>query len=109
VAWQYQTDSIRAVREAVSAGYEPVALESGPGACSVDEAPWPDRICLVIGNEVAGIAPEVLDACRLRVGIPMRGVKDSLNVAVAFGIAGHRIAAALSTRERTCHPERDGG
>jgi len=109
VAWDYRGDSARALREVVRDGYVAVALESGPGSRPLDEVEWPPRICLVIGNEVAGIAPEILDACEHRVSIPMLGVKQSLNVAVAFGIAGHRIASALTVHERACHSEVDDG
>ena len=109
VAWDYRGDSARALREVVKDGYVAFALESGPGSTVVDEVEWPERVCLVIGNEVAGVAPEILDTCALRVSIPMLGVKQSLNVAVAFGIAGHRIGSALSARERACHSEADGG
>jgi tRNA G18 (ribose-2'-O)-methylase SpoU len=108
VAWDYRADSARALREVVQDGYVAVALESGPGSQAVDEVDWPARVCLVIGNEVAGIAPEILDLCALRVAIPMLGVKQSLNVAVAFGIAGHRVASALTAHERACHSEADG-
>ena len=45
-------------------------------------------------------SPQILEACELRVGIPMRGLKDSLNVAVAFGIAVHLAARALVQSER---------
>ena len=109
VAWDYRGDTVRALREVVQDGYVAVALESGPGSWPVDQVEWPGRVCLVVGNEVAGVAPEILDACELRVRIPMLGVKESLNVAVAFGIAGHRIASALDTHERACHSDADDG
>jgi tRNA G18 (ribose-2'-O)-methylase SpoU len=109
VAWDYRGDAARALREVVQDGYVAVALESGPGSRPVDDVEWPRQVCLVVGNEVAGIAPEILDACELRVRIPMLGVKESLNVAVAFGIAGQRISSALVDHERTCHSDADDG
>ncbi|MDO9085919.1 MAG: RNA methyltransferase [Anaerolineaceae bacterium] len=42
---------------------------------------------LVIGNEITGIDPDVLNECELHLHIPMVGIKNSLNVAIAFGIA----------------------
>jgi hypothetical protein len=39
----------------------------------------------------------------------MLGIKQSLNVAVAFGIAGHAIATALVAHERACQSESKGG
>jgi tRNA G18 (ribose-2'-O)-methylase SpoU len=43
--------------------------------------------CLVVGNEIAGLSPEVISAADTTVEIPMYGTKQSLNVAVAYGIA----------------------
>ena len=43
--------------------------------------------CLVLmGNEQAGLAPELAALCDVTVKIPMRGRADSLNLAVATGI-----------------------
>ncbi|QDU81030.1 Putative TrmH family tRNA/rRNA methyltransferase [Polystyrenella longa] len=41
---------------------------------------------ILIGNESTGVAPELLNACNLRVRIPQSGQLDSLNAAVAAGI-----------------------
>lgn len=43
-------------------------------------------MALVLGNEVKGIAPAILKKCDKILEIPMAGKKESLNVAVAFGI-----------------------
>jgi tRNA G18 (ribose-2'-O)-methylase SpoU len=44
-------------------------------------------IVLVIGNELSGIDPAILDICEKVLVIPMQGRKSSLNVASAFAIA----------------------
>lgn len=41
---------------------------------------------LLMGNEQAGLTPELAAACDVNVKIPMRGRADSLNLAVATGI-----------------------
>jgi TrmH family RNA methyltransferase len=41
---------------------------------------------ILMGNEQAGLPPEVADACDVNVKIPMRGRADSLNLSVATGI-----------------------
>ena len=51
-------------------------------------------LALVVGNEVDGIDPETLALCDDVVEIPMHGSKESLNVAVAAGIALHTFAQA---------------
>ena len=54
---------------------------------SVDLFSWNPRfpLCLIFGNEVDGVGPEVVKQADVRVRIPMLGMKDSLNVAVAGG------------------------
>ena len=49
------------------------------------------EIALVVGNEVKGLSPAILKKCDKILEIPMRGKKESLNVAVAFGIVTFRI------------------
>ncbi len=41
---------------------------------------------ILMGNEQAGLPPELAAACDVAVKIPMRGRADSLNLAVATGI-----------------------
>lgn len=48
-------------------------------------------LALLIGNEVKGIPPNTLQKVDKIIYLPMSGVKESLNVAVAFGIAGYEI------------------
>ncbi len=45
------------------------------------------RLCLIVGNEVRGLPKTILAKADKILEIPMRGRKESLNVAVAFGIA----------------------
>ena len=49
------------------------------------------KIALVVGNEVRGLSPKILKYCDKVVHIPMCGRKESLNVAVAAGIAVYAI------------------
>jgi tRNA G18 (ribose-2'-O)-methylase SpoU len=46
---------------------------------------------LIVGNEVTGVDPELLDLCDQIFHIPMRGEKKSFNVAIAFGIAAYAL------------------
>lgn len=49
------------------------------------------KIALVFGEEVGGIPARVLAAADYIFEIPMRGMKESLNVSVSFGIAVYEI------------------
>ncbi len=47
----------------------------------------PEKILLVVGNEISGIDPGILELASRTVHIPMQGRKRSFNVAVAFSLA----------------------
>jgi tRNA G18 (ribose-2'-O)-methylase SpoU len=95
VAWRYHADPVEALQRLREDGYEPVALETSGSAVPVEGIHWPRRVCLVVGNEVAGISVAALEACAHHVRIPMCGVKSSLNVAVAFGVAAYLASSSL--------------
>ena len=44
------------------------------------------KIALVLGNEVSGVAQEVMDICDGALEVPQYGTKHSLNVAVCTGV-----------------------
>jgi tRNA G18 (ribose-2'-O)-methylase SpoU len=48
-------------------------------------------LVMVVGNEVSGVSRETLGCCDIICHLPMRGTKESLNVAVAFGIAAYAL------------------
>jgi len=52
------------------------------------------RFCLILGNEIRGLPKSILNRADKVLEIPMRGKKESLNVAVAFGIIVFRFRHA---------------
>ena len=61
------------------------ALETG--GTDINEFKFPEKGICVIGSEELGVSPEALSKATYgRVTIPMKGLKASLNVGVAFGI-----------------------
>ncbi len=68
-------------------GYKIVALEQTSQAESLDSFEPLEAIALVVGNEVKGLEDPILKLSDLQLAIPMLGRKESLNVAVATGIA----------------------
>lgn len=88
VPWKYFADSVEAVRYMKSIGKKVYALELTDKKRYYDSLTATDfPMCLVLGNELNGIEDEVLRECDDSIEIPMYGVKHSLNVSVAGGIA----------------------
>lgn len=101
VPWEYRKDIIALLKELKSQGYQVVLLEQIAGSVSHDSFKPSSPVCLVVGNEVSGISDELLTLCDVAVEIDMDGVKNSLNVAVAFGIIGYHIRSILLSSKRT--------
>lgn len=68
-----------------------IAIEQSPRAVDYKDIAINGDVAFVLGNEVGGIAPEVLEFADVVAEIPMKGEKESLNVAVAGGIALFRM------------------
>lgn len=95
VPWSYHPHPFEALDALRAAGARIVALERTADAVALRSVAWEGPIGLVVGNEEGGVAPEVLAACDVSCDIEMRGTKNSLNVAVACGIALYQIDALV--------------
>ncbi len=93
VIWEYYEDPLAILVPFRQRGGIVVALEQSPE--SIDyraySPPIDCDICLVVGNEIGGVRPEILQIADTVIHIPMLGVKQSLNVATAAGIAMYSI------------------
>lgn len=68
-----------------------IALETSKNAISLYDFIFPDEFTLVLGNEEYGCSEGSLKAAEIILEIPMRGRKNSLNVANAFAIVASEI------------------
>jgi tRNA G18 (ribose-2'-O)-methylase SpoU len=93
VAWEYAQDAVETANKLKAEGCELVALEQDERSIPLPAKPISDlrKAVLVVGNEVTGVDPELLDLCDQILHIPMRGNKRSLNVEVAFAIAAYTL------------------
>lgn len=87
VPWEHHENADGLLEQFERDGYEAIALETGEDAIPLWEFDWPKRTALVVGNEVEGVSPTVLKACRRKICLPMYGYKASLNVTTALGVA----------------------
>jgi len=92
VSISYQPNIKKSLSDIKKAGYIILALEQAPGSYDLSSYRRPKgKVALVVGPEVAGIEPDVLDLCDVVLEIPMHGQKESLNVSVAAGIALYQL------------------
>lgn len=99
VLWEWCQSAKEAINELKTKGYMIVALEHTNKSVSIWEASFRFPLCLVMGNEVEGVSQETLDACDAAIEIPMYGIKQSLNVAVAYGIGVYAIVERYIAKE----------
>ena len=88
IPWEYFPSPQTALDIVRSDGYRVCCLELTNQSIlysSVQKIDFP--LCLVIGNEISGVSKEIVEQSDLALEIPMFGTKQSLNVAVAYGIA----------------------
>jgi tRNA G18 (ribose-2'-O)-methylase SpoU len=89
VPWSYHADAVRQAAALKAQGAQLWVLEETAEAEPIGlvKRTGMQPIVLAAGNEVAGVDPGLLALADRTLVIPMRGVKRSLNVAVATGIA----------------------
>ena len=87
IPWSKEDTAVEALTRLKEEGYTILALEKVEGAISLFEYESPMKFALFVGNEVDGIPDGVLQLCDAILEIPMRGIKESLNVSVATGVA----------------------
>lgn len=83
----FQYSELPPIDELKREGYKIVALEQSPDSVVLAEYETPEKVALLIGEEVHGIPSELLATCDDIVEIPMVGEKESFNVSVATGMA----------------------
>lgn len=88
VDWWYVQNTLDAVIDLKSKGYKVYAIEQVQGSISLEKFSGMNNapVALVFGNEVEGVATEVIAACDACIEIPQEGMKHSFNISVAAGI-----------------------
>ncbi|HVW23393.1 MAG TPA: TrmH family RNA methyltransferase [Candidatus Saccharimonadales bacterium] len=87
IKWHRTADIARLVQELRQQGVTVIGLEQTPKSLPLPEFQPPDKLALIVGREVEGLEPEVLQVCDQTVEIPMFGKKESFNVVQAAAMA----------------------
>lgn len=96
VPFEYRAEAGSVIDELKEKGYEIVTLEQTEESVPYQEFIPEKPICLILGNEVEGVESDLVEFCDRAVEIEMAGLKNSLNVSVAFGILAYHIRNVFS-------------
>ena len=88
VDWEYKKQTIDCVLDLKKQGYEVCVIEQTSETTLLQEVAQLaiKPVVLVFGNEVNGVAQEVIDVADRIIEIPQFGTKHSLNVSVCAGV-----------------------
>jgi 23S rRNA (guanosine2251-2'-O)-methyltransferase len=90
IPWK-RVGALSAIKQAKEEGWCVVAIEQSPKSIDYKVVPLQEKMVFVLGNEVEGLPSAILTEATIIAEIPMKGKKESLNVAVAAGVALFRI------------------
>ena len=88
VPWTYHANTQEAIEVLKSQGLQVWAVEQAEGSTLLQDwgATPGSGVALVFGNEVKGVAQEIVDLCDGVLEIPQHGIKHSLNISVSAGM-----------------------
>lgn len=91
VPWAHFEDSLKAIDHIIEMGITPIVIEQTIKSESIYRLNFEFPICIILGNEVEGVSEEIVEKVNLHAEIPMKGIKQSLNVSVAAGVVGFEL------------------
>jgi tRNA G18 (ribose-2'-O)-methylase SpoU len=91
VLWEKTADIFSLIADLKKQGFQIVSLELTPESADIGKFRPVFPCALIVGTETIGIEENILKLSDAIIKIPMRGRKESLNVAVAAGIAMYEI------------------
>lgn len=94
VRWKYVEHPGKEVNKLKEKGYEIIALEITDKSTLYTKRNYPDKICVLVGNETYGVVKNTLEKVDSSVYIPMYGKGASLNVTMSLGILCYHIREA---------------
>ncbi len=98
VSWEYRKEACPLIKELKDKGYKIILLEQTQESLPYQEFEPQGPVCLVIGNEIEGVSENIVGQCDQAIEIEMDGLKNSLNVAVAFGIVAYHVRNGIKIK-----------
>ncbi|MDN3494136.1 RNA methyltransferase [Winogradskyella bathintestinalis] len=101
VDWEYAENTLDIVEKLKSKNIHICSIEQAESATMLNDfAPQPnEKYAFVFGNEVKGVAQDVVDASDVVIEIPQYGTKHSLNISVSCGVVVWDIFSKLNAKK----------
>jgi tRNA G18 (ribose-2'-O)-methylase SpoU len=92
VPWEYRPSALETARELQGRGYQIVAVEQAHGSVPYSQPGlYRPPVCLILGHERAGVGPRALALADVCAEVPVYGMANSLNVAMAFALVASEV------------------
>jgi tRNA G18 (ribose-2'-O)-methylase SpoU len=92
VPWEYHASALDVIGRLRASGSQLIAVEQAHTSVPYTTAGiYRAPVALVFGHERAGVAPAALEAVELCVEVPVYGMANSLNVAMACTLVGYEV------------------
>jgi len=91
VDWKHSDNAVDSIAELKEKKINILALEHTTDSLPYYAFQYQFPICVMFGNEVDGLSREAIDLADAAIEIPMHGLKQSLNISVAYGIVMYHI------------------
>ena len=91
IPFEHHWQTWRVIEDLKKEGFQIVVLEQTKKSVLYTKFKPKFPIALVLGNEIRGVLLSIIKRADKIIYIPMKGEKESLNVAVAFGVVGYEI------------------
>lgn len=97
VPWEYYKNPLDAIEELRRKNIKIICVEITDKRkyyWETEDTDFP--LCLILGNEITGVSKELIEVSDYSVEIPMLGMKQSLNVSVAYGVVIYEMVKKLN-------------
>jgi tRNA G18 (ribose-2'-O)-methylase SpoU len=91
IVWEHCDDVKKLLTKLQKEKVQIIALEQSSKSINYKKIKSKNSVAIILGEEVHGLSQKILDLADVIAEIPMLGKKESLNVSVAFGVAGFGI------------------
>ncbi len=89
--WEYFLHIKDAIHHYKNQGCNIIVLEKNKISKNLFEVKKPESVAIIVGNELEGVSEEAQNLADHICHLPMFGKKESLNVAVAAGVAMYTV------------------